>query len=111
MHSFREELDTQGTRIVEPDSATIGYLRETRGSLYANHRDMGKFSSMEDTNFLRIIGVLRKWTSEAPGYRDVKLLTLSTNLNLQNHPDGLVFDEVYQICLDSLDVPMSRTIV
>ena len=36
VHSFREELDTRGIMIVDSSSATIGYLKETRGSLHAN---------------------------------------------------------------------------
>ena len=38
IHSFREELDTNGIRIVDAFSSIIGYQNETRGNLYANHK-------------------------------------------------------------------------
>ena len=103
VHSFREELDTIGVRIVDVFSSTIGYVKETRGTLHANHKNMAKFVSVEDVNFQRVVSVLRRWIDElgqaktrdgAPAASDKNILTL---------PEGLIFDEQYHACLRSLN--------
>ena len=101
VHSFREELPTHGVMVVGSASSTIGYLHETRGSLHANHRNLARFSSMEDIKFQRLVSVLQDWVEE----------TLEKQRNQQHlHfadenpalPDGLIFDEELNQCLMSL---------
>ncbi|KAG8527833.1 uncharacterized protein KY384_006749 [Bacidia gigantensis] len=94
VHSFREELPTKGRMIVTPASAAIGYLHETQGSLYANHRSMAKFSSVKDIKFERVTSVLQRWVEEAP-------IVQSTTKEAGNL-DGPKFDKQLQLCLRSL---------
>ncbi|KAJ5519970.1 hypothetical protein N7463_000423 [Penicillium fimorum] len=58
---FFEELPTfRGMAIVSKDSATLaGYMPR---SIHANHRDMVKFATVEETGFKRVLGELRRWT-------------------------------------------------
>ena len=97
VHSFREELDVKGIRIVDDFSSSIGYLDETKGSLHANHRDMAKYASEGDEKFQRVISILRRWLDQASFElgrpRDEKA----------NIPDDLIFDEEYQNCLTTLN--------
>lgn len=101
VHSFREELPTKGVMIVGPASSTIGYLHETRGSLHANHRTMAKYSSTKDINFQRVVSVLQDWVKESSEKQH-------SQKNLQDGnekpalPDGLIFDQELQQCLESL---------
>lgn len=103
VHSFREELDTAGVTIVDANSATIGYLNETRGSLHANHRNMAKFSSINDTKFQRLASVLERWINDMDDEQSQTLERSALNL-----PDWLIFDEQYQACLQSLNNPQAR---
>ena len=108
VHSFREELDTKGVTIVDAHSATIGYLHETRGSLYANHRNMAKFPSADDINFRRVAAVLRRWIGQVHDVHHRQQLSIPLDSDFHRLPDELVFDQFYQTCLDSLNVPDAR---
>ena len=61
VHTFREELDTRGVMIVDSFSSTIGHPKESTSAIHANHRNMGRFSGMEDVGFKRVCGVLQRW--------------------------------------------------
>lgn len=101
VHSFREELPTKGVMIVDPASSIIGYLHETRGSLHANHRTMAKYSSTKDIKFQRVVSVLQDWVKESSEKQHSQ-----KNLQDVNEkpalPDGLIFDQELQLCLESL---------
>ena len=101
VHSFREELPTHGVMVVGSASSTIGYLHETRGSLHANHRNLARFSSMEDIKFQRVLSVLHDWVKQslAQQHNQQHLQSADGTLAL---PDGLVFDEELSRCLTSL---------
>lgn len=99
---------TQGIRIVEQFSSTIGYLHETRGSLHANHRDMAKFSSIDDVKFQRVQSILDRWIEEMPKLRPLSDVSMGLDREISRIPDGLIFDEQYQECLKSLDFVEAR---
>ena len=98
VHYFREELDTEGTSIVDASSYSIGYLYETKGSLYANHRNMAKLSSFNDIQFQRVTSVIQRWLDES-GDPNTKSAILE---NVSNLPDQLIFDKENRRCLESL---------
>ena len=104
VHSFREELDTKGMSIVDASSYSIGYLYETKGSLYANHRNMAKVSSLNDINFRRMTSVIQRWLDESgdPHTRS------GIPENASSLPDELIFDKEYQRCLESLNFANAR---
>ena len=104
VHSFREELDTKGMSIVDASSYSIGYLYETKGSLYANHRNMAKISSFNDINFQRVTSVIQMWLDESgdPHTRS-GIPEIASSL-----PDELIFDKEYQRCLKSLNFAIAR---
>lgn len=101
VHSFREELPTNGVMVVGSASSTIGYFHETRGSLHANHRNMAKFSSIRDIKFQRVVSVLQDWVKKSTAQ-----LHSQKNLQVTNEdfalPDGLIFDKELLLCLKSL---------
>lgn len=111
VHSFREELDSSGISIVSAQSAIIGYFHETHGDLHASHRNMAKFCSLEDKNFCRVQAVLDRWLDEileagreGPNHGSGERSTVKEDASGSNanFPKGLVFDEVYKMCLMSL---------
>ena len=108
VHSFREELPTHGVMVVGSASSTIGYLHETRGSLHANHRDLARFSSMEDIKFQRVVSVLQDWVEESLEKQHNQQHLQSTDEN-SALPDGLVFDKELKQCLKSLHSPEAQT--
>jgi hypothetical protein len=65
IQSFSEELKTKGTMIVDSVSSTLGHSMEARGTIHADHRNMTKFASENDTGFKRVSAVLRQWETEA----------------------------------------------
>ena len=101
VHSFREELPTHGVMVVGSASSTIGYLHESRGSLHANHRNLAKFSSMEDIKFQRVISVLQEWVKESLEQQHNQQHLQSAD-ETPALPDGLVFDKELKQCLTSL---------
>ena len=105
VHSFREELDTKGMSIVDASSYSIGYLYETKSSLYANHRNMAKMSSFNDINFQRVTSVIRRWLDESgnPHPRS------GTPEYASSLPDELIFDKEYRRCLESLNFANARS--
>ena len=101
VHSFREELPTHGLMVVGSASSTMGYLHETRGSLHADHRNLARFSSMEDIKFQRVISVLHDWVKESLAQQHNQQHRWSAD-EILALPDGLVFDEELSRCLTSL---------
>jgi hypothetical protein len=108
VHSFCEELDTNGVRIVNAHSSAIGYFHETRGSLHANHRNMAKFTSVDDVKFQRVASVLHQWIDEFHNNQSLEKFPVSTAMSTPNLPDGLIFDQQYQKCLQSLNISEAR---
>ena len=104
VHSFREALDTHGIPIVDLSSYSIGYLHETTGTLQANHRDMAKFRSLNDTNFQRVTSVIQRWLEDGSTHRPQTLPQGSPSL-----PDDLIFDEEYSKYLSLLDSSERRS--
>jgi hypothetical protein len=104
VHSFREDLDTNGVRIVDSFSSTIGYFNETRGSLPANHREMAKFSSEHDIKFQRVVSVFKIWEKDM---RTIKSASIQVE-NVSNLPDSLIFDEQYRKCQATLSSRMAK---
>jgi len=49
-------------KVVSTDSATIPNYNAI--SIYADHREMARFSSVEDRGFISIVGLLNKWQRE-----------------------------------------------
>ena len=105
VHSFREELDTNGVTIVDSSSSSIGYLHETTGTLHANHRNMAKMSSLDDIKFKRVSAVIQRWIRCESGRQELPRVDQNTAVL----PDGLIFDEEYQNCLRSLDFVKARS--
>lgn len=64
VHSFREELATKGVMIVDDFSSSIGDANETRGTIHANHRNIARFTSLEDPGFTRVTSVLLRWEND-----------------------------------------------
>ncbi|EFR03975.1 SesB protein [Nannizzia gypsea CBS 118893] len=63
---FFEELGKAGVgTIVSKESATLESYNSF--SIHANHSDMVKFSSAEDTGFQRLLGELVRWESQIGG--------------------------------------------
>ena len=108
VHSFREELDTKGVRIVEDFSSTIGYMNETRGSLHANHRDMAKFSSADDVKFRRVVSVLRRWIQEESKLQSTADTAPNPSPATPSFPNSLVLEQQYHECLKSLNFAEAR---
>ncbi|KAI9656759.1 MAG: hypothetical protein M1821_003398 [Bathelium mastoideum] len=106
VHSFREQLDTNGVMIVHPFSSVIGYFNETRSSLYADHRGMAKFTSSKDVNFERVTAVLEQWMNPSNNRRIHN--SAAFNQKADPLPDGLIFGDQYQVCLRSLDSAQAK---
>ncbi|MCJ1405548.1 hypothetical protein MMC11_008776, partial [Xylographa trunciseda] len=103
VHSFREELDTKGVKIVESFSSTIDYFKETRGTLHANHRNMAKCSSVHDVKFQRLASVLRRWIAELGETRTRNRAPARSDEDVSDLTDSRIFDAQYQTCLKSLN--------
>jgi hypothetical protein len=104
VHSFREDLDTYGIRIVNSFSSSIGYFSETRGSLPANHREMAKFISKNDIKFRRVASVLKIW---ARTIGKLRIFPVQTEI-VEDLPDGLIFDEQYRKCQATLSSSIAK---
>jgi hypothetical protein len=64
--SFFEEKETRklgvlGIRVVSPECACIGHVREETGSIPADHRFMAKYSSPDNPGFKAVSKVLKRW--------------------------------------------------
>ena len=105
VHSFHQELDTNGVTIVDSSSSSIGYLHETTGTLHANHRNMAKMSSLDDIKFKRVVAVIRRWIDSESAPQELPRVGRNTAVL----PDGLIFDEEYQNCLRSLNFTGARS--
>lgn len=108
VHSFWEELHTKGVSIVDAFSATIGYLHESRSSLYANHRNMAKFSSSKDINFQRVASILGRWVKNVGHLELESSSSRREGSNVLGLPEGVIFDAHYKLCLKSLNVVEAR---
>jgi len=108
VHSFREELNTHGMMIVDSFSSTVGYFKETRGSLHANHKDMARFTSSDDIKFQRVTAVLKRWISSSTQEQAILRPAPLPAQDLETLPDGLIFDEQYRTCLLSLSSTDAR---
>lgn len=101
VHSFQEELETKGMKVVTSSSCTIGYLHEGRSTLHANHRDMAKFSSHNDNNFQRVCSVISRLAEDTEqseqGLEPTSKAALDSDL-----PDGSILDRAYRDCLAGL---------
>lgn len=64
IYSFREEYPYHGVMIVDDYSSSVGDGMEDCSTIPSNHRDMTKFSSAENTGFVRISAILERWESE-----------------------------------------------
>ena len=106
IHSFQEELSTNGVMIVESFSSAINHSRETRGTLYADHRNMARFSSIDDINFKRVTAVLSRWIQRNPLNNIMD--TSSSNAMLMQSSDSEPWHRKYKECLESLDNTMAR---
>ena len=104
VHSFQEELETKGVKVVTSSSSTIGYFHEVRSTLHANHRDMAKFSSHDDSNFQRVSWVIRQWVEDIEQSEEVAGPSSNVDLAPNDLPDGLIFDKAYRECLAGLNL-------
>ncbi|MCJ1394529.1 hypothetical protein MMC18_007408 [Xylographa bjoerkii] len=102
VHSFREELDTKGVRIVDSFSSSIGYSKETRGTLHANHRNMAKFVSVDDVKFQRVVSVLQRWIDDLVEMELRDDSNPKSDEDARNLPDELLLADQYEACLRSL---------
>ena len=103
VHSFQEELETKGVKVVTASSSTIGYLHEVRSTLHANHRDMAKFSSHNDANFQRVKSVLSRWIEDIEQSKELPEPSSNLKTDSDELPDGLIFDKAYCDCLAGLN--------
>jgi hypothetical protein len=60
-----------GAKIVDRESAVLGYPTETSSGLNADHHGMCKFSDTNDPNYVQVRNVLRMFvrTFKLPGTR------------------------------------------
>lgn len=67
--SFSEEKQIRfgvlGMQIVQSDSAKIGHVRETWGSISEDHRNMAKYTSSRDDGFVKVSRKIRHWVDDA----------------------------------------------
>lgn len=70
--SFSEEKQVRfgmlGMQIVQSDSAKIGHVRETWGSISEDHRNMAKYTSSRDDGFMKVSRKVKEWVDDAQGY-------------------------------------------
>ena len=112
VHSFREELPTGGVMIVDPCSATIGYLNETRSDIHANHINIAKFSSPHEPGFRSLVATLQRWLSEYNLDEPAPNMAVQSGIETSKLPDALIFEDSfekeYRACLKSLNVDEAR---
>lgn len=67
--SFSEEKQIRfgviGMQIVQSDSAKIGHIRETWGSISEDHRNMAKYASLRDEGFVKVSRKIKEWVDDA----------------------------------------------
>lgn len=70
--SFSEEKQIRfgllGMQIVQSDSAKIGHVRETWGSISEDHRNMAKYTSSRDDGFVKVSRKIKEWVVDAQKY-------------------------------------------
>ena len=112
VHSFQEADKTNGVMIVEAHSSTIGYLDETAGTIYADHRNMARFRSDDDRDFQNVVSVLGRWLEGTNESQAQPSIAAKSGLQQSKLPDGLIFDEnfhrEYEDCVRSLDIAEAR---
>ena len=113
VHSFQEELRTHGHMIVDKHASTIGYLKETKGVICADHRNMAKFSHSSDRDFQKVTAVLRQWLQSAGESNGLHDTSTKSGIPPSKLPDCLIFDKTFkkerEECLKSLDMAEART--
>ena len=106
VHSFQEELKTQGFMIVDSQSSYMGHLGETQGIIREDHRNMTKFSSSLHDGYQDLIKVLNLWLQERPRAFDRKTASELSGIPPSDLPDCLIHDKAFKTegkkCLDSL---------
>ncbi|KAK2747372.1 hypothetical protein FQN55_005121 [Onygenales sp. PD_40] len=107
VHSFSEELSTTGLKIVDSFSSYIGEVNETRGIIYADHRNIARFSGLDDPGFKRVQNVLLKWESDI-SRRNVAEPYCFTSSTRAAVVDRLMSNELRQSCLQALNNPETR---
>lgn len=108
VHSFQEEFETKGMSIVDASSSTIGWDRETRSSLHANHRDMAKYASAGDMNFKRVSSVLQRWVESLSAPR-MTSNQMQASYNDSAERPAEISDEDYKRLLARLNFPDARS--
>ena len=112
VHSFQEADKTNGIMIVEKHSSAIGYLDETAGTIYADHRNMARFRSDDDRGFQSVVAVLCRWLEGTNESQAQPSIAAKSGIQQSKLPDGLIFDEnfhrEYEDCLRSLDIAEAR---
>ena len=112
VHSFQEADKTNGVMIVETHSSKIGYLDETVGTIYADHRNMARFGSDDDRGFQSVVAVLNRWLEETNQSQAQSSIADKSGIQQAKLPDGLIFDEnfhrEYEDCVKSLDIAEAR---
>ena len=88
--SFSEEREVRkfgviSAVIVDPDSARVGHGSEETGSIPANHREMAKFTSAQDTGFVRVKNVLNRWVREIQSAATRKFQSFSRSKGISGH--------------------------
>ncbi|TVY15310.1 Protein SERAC1 [Lachnellula arida] len=78
--------------IVDNESAQIGHVGEEVSSIPKNHRDMTKFTSIEEVGFDRVSSQLRRWVKEMQGKFEANGIKT----------------EALEICLSSLENSQTR---
>ena len=61
IHSFRGDHAVKAVIVVDGKSAIIGTGLEGKGALNASHIDMIKYAGVNDPNYKRVRGVLKRW--------------------------------------------------
>lgn len=82
--SFSEEQQIRfgvfGMQIVQSDSAKIGHVRETWGSISEDHRNMAKYTSSRDDGFVKVSRKIKDWVDEPQ-----RSMCKSSKLNICDH--------------------------
>lgn len=101
VHSFQEELETKGFKIVDTFSSLIGHPRETQGMLHADHRNMAKLSSINDTKFQRMVSILQRWNENTQSlYRGVLESLNFPEARIRSETVSPAYGETYEWLFD-----------
>ncbi|KAL8928160.1 MAG: hypothetical protein Q9208_001870 [Pyrenodesmia sp. 3 TL-2023] len=78
IYSFREEQETRrygvfNTMVVDSDSAKIGHANEEYGIIPADHRNMTKYTGLDDIGFKRVSAQLRRWLLDIANHVEARV--------------------------------------